>query len=201
MNRYFAVNRIEFAVTYLCNSRCQHCQLGDEEDRRRFPNHIDKTKAVEIVRKVGKEYGPKSIMTFGGEPLLYPETVYAIHKEAKKVGIPFRDIITNGFWSRKPDKIREIALSLVDSGVNVVSISVDCFDQEFIPLEIVRKAAESFVKAGIPRVSWNPCWVVSRDHNNMYNRKTKNILEKLKDLRVECAKETTPSLKGGLWRG
>jgi hypothetical protein len=185
VNRYLRVNRIEFAITYLCNSKCRHCQLGGEEERKNFPSHIDKDMAVEIVRKVGKKYNPKSIMTFGGEPLLYPEIVYAIHKEAMNVGIPVRDVITNGFWSRKKEEIQEIAEKLVKSGVNEATISVDCFHQEFIPLDIVKKAAESLLKAGITRISWNPCWVVSKDHDNPYNRKTKAILEQLKDLPIE----------------
>ena len=187
MNRYFPVNRIEFAVTYLCNSKCRHCQLGEEKEKKSFPSCIDKTKAVKITRKVGEKYGPKSVMTFGGEPLLYPEIVCAIHKEAMKVGIPVRDIITNGFWSRRTGRVQQIATNLVKSGVNEVSISVDCFHQEFIPLEIVKKAAESLVKAGIERVSWNPCWVLSKDHNNVYNIKTRAILEQLKDLPVEVS--------------
>jgi organic radical activating enzyme len=185
VNRYLPVNRIEFAVTYLCNSKCRHCQLGEEEERKKFPSHVDKDIAVEIVRKVGKKYNPKSIMTFGGEPLLYPEIVYAIHKEAMKVGIPVRDIITNGFWARKTIEIRDIAEKLVKSGVNDADISVDCFHQEFIPLEIVKKAAESLLKAGMAHVSWDPCWVVSKDHDNPYNRKTKAILKQLKDLPVK----------------
>jgi len=182
VNRYLPINRIEFAITYLCNSKCRHCQLGGEEERKNFPSHIDKDIAVEIVRKVGKKYNPKSIMTFGGEPLLYPEIVCAIHKEAKNVGIPVRDVITNGFWSRKTPEIQEIAENLVKSGVNEATVSVDCFHQEFIPLDIVKKAAGSLLKAGIEHISWNPCWVVSKDHNNPYNRNTKAILKQLKEL-------------------
>jgi MoaA/NifB/PqqE/SkfB family radical SAM enzyme len=124
-------------------------------------------------------------MAFGGEPLLYPEIVCAIHKEAMNVGIPVRDVITNGFWSTKTDQIQEIAKRLAESGVNEATISVDCFHQEFIPLEIVKKAAESLVKAGTVHVSWDPCWVISKDHDNSYNRETKTILEQLRDLPVE----------------
>ena len=185
MNKYLPVNRIEFAITYLCNSKCRHCQLGEEKERKNFPSPIDKDIAVEIVRKVGKKYNPQSVMTFGGEPLLYPEIVCAIHKEAMRAGIPVRDVITNGFWSRKNGEIQETAEKLVKSGVNEASISVDCFHQEFIPLEIVKKTAESLLKAGIARVSWNPCWVVSKDHDNLYNRKTRAILDQLKDLPIE----------------
>jgi len=201
MNKYLTVNRLEFAVTYLCNLKCKHCQLGEEEERKKFPSHIDQNLAVEIVRKVGKKYNPESVMTFGGEPLLYPEIVYAIHEEATRVGIPVRDVITNGFWSRKIEKIQEIANNLVKSGVNKVSISVDCFHQEFVPLETVKKAVESLLKAGMAHVSWDPCWVVSKDHDNPHNRKTRAILEELKDLPVKSGEGNTaqPEGRATLW--
>ncbi len=160
-----------------------------------FPSHVDKDKAVEIVRKVGQAYAPKSIMTFGGEPLLYPEIVCAIHEQAKKVGIPIRDVITNGFWSTKTEKIQEIAQNLAKSGVNEVSISVDCFHQEFIPLKTVKRAAKSLIEAGIERVRWNPCWVVSKDHDNKYNRRTKTIFRNSAICRWKRVKETTCSPK------
>jgi MoaA/NifB/PqqE/SkfB family radical SAM enzyme len=179
------VERIELVVTYLCNSKCSHCQLTEEEKSKTFPNHVDKDKAVEVVRKVGKAYAPKSTMTFGGEPLLFPEIVYAIHREAKKAGIPLREVITNGFWSTKTEKIQEIAQNLAKSGVNEVSISVDGFHQQYIPLETVRKAAKSSVEAGIQRVEWNPCWVVSKNHDNKHNRRTRAILQKLRTPHVE----------------
>ncbi len=133
MNGYLAVNRIEFAVTYLCNSKCRHCQLGEETGK--FPSHIDEDVAVEVLRRVGRKHVPESVMTFGGEPLLYPEIVYAIHKAAMDIGIPVREVITNGFWSKNESRINEIADNLVGSGVNEVCISVDCFHQEFVHLE------------------------------------------------------------------
>jgi MoaA/NifB/PqqE/SkfB family radical SAM enzyme len=135
-------------------------------------------------------------MTFGGEPLLYPGIVCAIHGQAKKVGIPVREILTNGFWSTKAEKIQEIAQNLAKSGVTEVSISVDCFHQEFISLRIVRKAANSLIAAGIERVSWNPCWVVSKDHDNKYNRRTKTILQKLRNLQVEESEGNSVQPKG-----
>ncbi len=196
LGKYVLVDRIEFTVTYLCNSSCSHCQFGEEEKGKTFPSHVDKEKAVEIVRKVGGAYTPKSIMTFGGEPLLYPEIVCAIHEQAKKMGIPIRDVITNGFWSTKAEKIQEIAQNLAKSGVNEVSISVDCFHQEFIPLKTVKKTATSLIDAGIERVRWNPCWVVSKDNDNKYNRRTKAILQKLHNLQVEESEGNSVQPKG-----
>ena len=185
LGKYLVVDRIEFIVTYLCNSSCSHCQLGEEEKWKRFPNHVDKDMAVDIVRKVGQAYTPRSIMTFGGEPLLYPDIVYAIHRQARKMGIPRREIITNGFWSTRTERIQEIARRLAKCGVNDVGISVDVFHQEFIPLKTVKKTATSLIEAGIERVEWNPCWVVSKNHDNKYNRRTKAILQKLHNPNVK----------------
>lgn len=53
MNKYYILNRIEFAITYLCNSKCRHCQRDDAE-KARYPDHVDKKLAVEIVREVAK---------------------------------------------------------------------------------------------------------------------------------------------------
>jgi hypothetical protein len=102
-----------------------------------------------------------------------------------KVGIPKRELITNGLWAKETKRIERIANTLVRSGVNDVHISVDCFHQEFIPLRIVRRTAETLMEAGMTCVCWNPCWVVSRDDDNKYNRETKATLEKLSDLPVE----------------
>ncbi|MEM2884678.1 MAG: hypothetical protein QXF24_01150, partial [Thermoproteota archaeon] len=73
---------------------------------------------------------------------------------------------------------------LSEAGVNDVVISVDAFHQERIPLGIVRKAAEECLNVGIESISWSPCWVVSEKHDNPWNRKTKLILEELKDIPI-----------------
>ena len=153
------------------------------QDKEAYPAHIDKSLAVEIVRKVGRKYKPESIMTFGGEPLLFPGIVCAIHKEAASVGIPLREVITNGYWSNNSRRIKEIAKNLAESGVNII-ISVDAFHQEHVPLNIVRKTAEACLQAGIEDIAWNPCWVISEDDDNRYNRKTKSILKELEDLPI-----------------
>ena len=182
MSRYLTVNRIEFAITYLCNAKCKHCY--SIQNKESFPKHIDKSLAVKIVKKVGEKYRPESIMTFGGEPLLFPEIVCAIHEEAMNMRIPCREIITNGYWSKDAKKIKEIAKNLAESGVNEIIFSVDAFHQEHIPLDIVRKSVESCLQVGIENIVWNPCWVVSEDNDNQYNQKTKSILKELEDLPV-----------------
>jgi hypothetical protein len=124
-------------------------------------------------------------MTFGGEPMLFPDVVYAIHREALRVGIPRRELITNGSWSNRREVIKQMASSLSDSGVNEVDFSVDCFHQEYVPIQRVREAAQALLRTGIRRIEWNPCWLISQDHGNEYNARTKAILKELSNLPIE----------------
>ena len=184
MSDYLSVKRIEFHVTYRCNSHCQHCHLGAKK-RHTAPAAIDRLLAVEIVRKVTQRYHPSSVMTFGGEPLLYPDVVCDIHEAARTGGVPERQVITNAGSPRSESGARDVACRLATSGVNAISISVDSFHQEHIPLEIVERNVRAYAHAGIPHLAWNPCWVVSPSGDNVYDRDTRAILETLAHLPVE----------------
>lgn len=186
MNRYLTVRRIEFLVTYLCSGKCAHCYATKYTEG--LPKHVEKWLAVDIVGKVSKRYDIKSVMTFGGEPLLFPEIVCSIHKEAAKSGIASREVITNGYWSSNVKRIRRIAGNMAECGVSDIHVSVDAFHQEYIPLDIVRKTVESCLEAGIEDIAWNPCWVISEDNDNRYNRETRFILKELEDLPVRVSR-------------
>ena len=62
-------------------------------------------------------------MTFGGERLLYPDVVCAIHATATECGIPRREVITNAGAPRTEDKSRDVARRLDE--VDCVSIEPD----------------------------------------------------------------------------
>ena len=128
-------------------------------------------------------YDISTVMTFGGEPLLYPETVCAIHKTAASRGVAKRQVITNGFFSKNNDKIKPVALSLADSGVNALLLSVDAFHQETIPLDTVMFFAECAIHSGIP-VKLQPAWLVSTENQNAYNVKTKEIIRAFEPLHI-----------------
>lgn len=181
MNEYLkTLDRIEFAVTLACTGRCIHCSEGDHANR---PEHIDTDTAVRAVREICGHYRIRSLMTFGGEPLLYPDTVCAIHRAGSDLGIPVRQLITNGFFSKDRGRIGETVRNLADSGVNDLLLSVDAFHQETIPLEPVLYFAECALKAGIPsRLS--PAWLVGTEDNNPYNNRTREILRAFEPLGI-----------------
>ena len=181
MNDYVKkLNRIEFVVTFACTGRCKHCSEGDHSV---YTGHIDAEVAANAIRKVYEHYQIKSLMTFGGEPLLYPEVVSKIHKTASEVGIPQRDLITNGFFTKDRQRIKEVVNLLADSGVCNILLSVDAFHQETIPLEPVRYFAECVKETDIS-IRLSPAWLVSERDHNPYNQKTMEILKELEYLDI-----------------
>ena len=138
MNKYLKnLRRIEFVVTMACSGRCRHCSQGEHKSN----DNIDKDLSSDAVRKIAQIYNIQSVMTFGGEPLLCPETVFAIHKTAKEMNIPERQLITNGYFSKDYERIKLIAEKLSECGVNDILLSVDAFHQETISLSYVKAFA------------------------------------------------------------
>lgn len=181
MNEYLRnLNKIEFAVTLTCTGRCKHRQNGEPA---RSAEHIDGEAAAKAVREVCQHYRIETVMTFGGEPLLHPEVVCAIHRAAREMGVKTRQVITNGYFTKSPDRIKAVARELADSGVNDLLLSVDAFHQETIPLEPVLHFAECVQKAGIP-LRLSPAWLVSREDGNPYNQRTREILRSFNPLGI-----------------
>ncbi len=180
MNKYLKnLNRIEFVVTMACTGKCKHCSQSEHSSS----GCIDKALAAQAVEKIAAEYNIKSVMTFGGEPLLYPETVYEIHKKATELSIPERQLITNGYFSKDYEKISSVAQRLAESGVNEILLSVDAFHQETIPLEYV-KAFAGAVKEADVSLKLQPAWLQSPDADNEYNRKTKKLLGEFGEIEI-----------------
>ena len=181
MNQYLKnINKIEFVITYACTGKCRHCSEGEHTP---CGEHIDPQIAADAVRKIAREYDIKTVMTFGGEPLLHTDAVYEIMNAAKELSIPKRQVITNGYFSKNADQIREVAVRLAKCGVNDLLLSVDAFHQETIPLETVRVFAAEAKKNGIP-IRLQPAWLVGPTNDNPYNRKTREILNSFSDLEI-----------------
>ena len=174
------LNKIEFVVTYACTGRCKHCSEGDHSS---CGERIDPQIAADAVRKITAEYDIKTVMTFGGEPLLYPDAVERIMTAARELNIHKRQVITNGYFSKNGDKIREVVERLAVCGVNDLLLSVDAFHQETIPLCLVKQFASEAKACGIP-IRLQPAWLVSATDDNPYNIKTREILDSFSDMDI-----------------
>lgn len=179
MTKYIKnIKRIEFTVTYACNSRCRHC-LTVHRDREK---KIDASRAAELVTDMAAALDIQSVMTFGGEPLLHLEAVKAIHQAALQAGIPHRQLITNGgIWAQEAD-VDQQAAALLSSGINEVLLSVDTFHMEFIPLTRQHAFAKALKDRGFGGLRLNPVWVLEREDNNIFNMETEECLKIFEDL-------------------
>ena len=181
MNDYVKnLNRLEFVVTYACTGRCKHCSEGSHSGSGPY---LGPETAAGVVRDLAGRFPVASVMTFGGEPLLHPETVCAVHAAAAEAGVPKRQLITNGFFSRDSEVIERTAQGLARAGVNDILLSVDAFHQETIPLEPVRAFAEAAVRAGVS-LRTHPAWVVGRQHENPFNRRTTEIVSEFEKMGI-----------------
>ena len=180
MNKYLRnLKRIEFVVTSACTGNCRHCSQGEHTGSENIDNFI----AADAVRRIAQEYCITSVMTFGGEPLLFPETVFEIHNAAREMNIPHRQLITNGYFSKSKEKTEAVAKMLSDCGVNDILLSVDAFHQETLPLETVKAFAKLLLKYNLP-VRIHPAWLVSPSDDNKYNNKTRELLHEFSEMDI-----------------
>ena len=178
MNPYLKnLEKLEFAVTDSCTGKCKHCSQGEHK----CGAEIDPLIASAAVKRVAAEYKIKTVMTFGGEPLLHPSAVYEIISAAKDVGVPKRQLITNGYFSKSEAAVRDVAKALAECGVNDLLLSVDAFHQETIPLSAVMHFAKCAKEYKIP-IRLQPAWLVSSEDKNPYNLKTREILNAFSDM-------------------
>lgn len=192
MNEYLKnLNRIEFVVTNSCTGKCKHCSQGEHSGC----EYLEKSVAADVIRKIAGEYKIDSVMTFGGEALLFPECVCEIHKAAEEVGIKKRQLITNGYFSEDFKRIADVAEMLALGGVNEILLSVDAFHQEIIPIEYVIQFAKEIKKNNIP-IKTNPAWLGGEDDNNSFNVITRKILEQFTSLGIETGKGNTVFASG-----
>lgn len=185
INKYInTINRVEFSVTNSCTSNCKHCSNGNNASR----DKLDKLMACKVLIDLSNEFQINSVMTFGGEPLLFSDTTFQIHKTAKEYDIPIRQIITNGYFTDDEKKLKKCTNELAESGINDLMLSVDCFHQEYLPIEKIHKFACYLKDVYRDRIRLHPAWVVNESHDNPYNRSTKEYLAYFRDLGLECSK-------------
>ncbi len=193
---YLKLCRIEFIVTYRCTGRCKHCSVSGKLNNAGDCEKILIPQAREAIKKLSGMFNITSVMTFGGEPLLYSGEVSEIHKTARECSIETRQIITNGYFSKDEAVIEKTAKSLYDAGVNNVLVSVDSFHQENIPEDIVYSFVKHMKNTGIEKLALHPAFIHDISFENEYNTKTRGILSHFEALEVPVSRGNIVSMAG-----
>ena len=182
-SKYINLNRIEFIITDNCTSHCDHCSIPLEQNRK----VINVESAIEALELSVSQFAIESIMTFGGEPLLYPEIVCQIHSKAYVLNIPSRQIITNAYWTKNRDITEKIAIMLKESHVNDILISIDAFHQKYLSFEHVKFTIKKLIDLKFESLKINPCWFDSPEGENEYDEITRSLLSELSKIGVETS--------------
>ena len=192
---YLNIKRIEIVVTNRCNGQCLHCSAA-ENSHMLSRACIDANETAKVIQTLTQMFRVQSVMTFGGEPLLFPAAACTVHRAATDSGVPVRQVITNGCFAKDSAYLAKTAKQLQAAGVNEILLSVDAFHQKTLPLARVHTFAKSAKACGIPNICLHPAWVVERTHPNEYNRQTEQLLRAFSDLSLPVTQGNNIFLEG-----
>lgn len=113
-------------VSRRCNMTCAHCSV---ESNPRIKSQPDGDELRSLVKELVAAEVP-FIQFTGGEPMLREELLIELIETAGRAGIP-SNLVSNGFWGKKPEKARATLERLMKAGLARLSISYDKFHAEF----------------------------------------------------------------------
>jgi hypothetical protein len=173
------VKNVDFLLTFKCPAKCQHCSYKAGPTR---TGYIKAKEASGYLKELTSKQSLQSVWVHGGEPFLYFDCLEHIIKDAKKLEIPRRGVITNSFWAKNEKIANKKLEKLKEIGLTVLTFSCDFFHQEFIPIEYVRNALKSAVNIRFGDIYVDSYFVGDITSDNYFNRITKSNLEVLEEI-------------------
>jgi len=143
-------------LTYWCNARCDCCYLCCGPDR-------DEEMSVEAglefwSQLAGASPHPCRIHLTGGEPFGDWERLIELARRASTEGLtPLQKVETNGFWATSEEIVRDRVKALDEAGMGKLTVSVDPYHQQYVPLERCRllvRLAEELLGRDRVQVRW-----------------------------------------------
>jgi len=136
-------------VTEKCNMKCEYCPTYGE-NWESTDGLLEIRSVLEAIR-IAHKNGIESFRISGGEPMIFPDRVFAILSELNKLGISDIILNTNGFNSYK------YTMELAQYKVRKIKISLDTLNRQKFKeitnldkLNDVIKSILSIKKAGLP---------------------------------------------------
>lgn len=117
---------VALMITRRCNMTCGHCSVASSPQVNGEPTEAD---LLDWTRQAAHA-GVRSLRITGGEPMLRPDVVRAVVREARALGMSTA-INTNGFWGYNLPRARKEVRRLVRAGLNALTVSYDRYHAEF----------------------------------------------------------------------
>lgn len=139
------VFRVGLIITERCNAACPHCWFnsgpykGRDMSLKEAEAYIDQVREIPSVRYISFT---------GGEPFLLPKMLLRLVRYASDVGL-YTECVTNSFWASTEGAAERMLRRLIDSGLEVINLSVDDFHQSLIPFERVLNSYRAARRLGL----------------------------------------------------
>ena len=175
MKRRFLPTEIIFATTGFCNLSCSHCYVKKTTEK------LDISLANSFLKSC-KDTSISKVGFSGGEPLLYPEFIQEISKQAVDLDLLFGRIMTNGFWWNDTKTLTATLKGIYKSGFDgKFGLSFDYFHGQSV--DKITTFCESLFDI------WNDGGILE-----IQSVEEKNSNQKLLDLLQNLAKKLNCSL-------
>ena len=138
---YHANEAFNLYYTYQCNIQCDHCCYNCGPQRTEKMSMED----AKHILKGAASSGKRVLELMGGELFLNYEELSELIFYSYGIGL-YVLVDTNGFWGKNFETAKCMLENLSDRGLKAISLSIDTFHQQFIPLayplNVIRAAHE-----------------------------------------------------------
>jgi len=125
-----------FVMTDRCNASCKMCCYSCTPKGKRL---LDANRMKQYMDQAADLKTVKNIAFTGGEAIMHLNQFTDCVSYASKLGFN-ATLVTNGFWAADEKKGYQMMEMLKKAGLRQVSVSVDKYHQEFVPVETERRA-------------------------------------------------------------
>lgn len=136
MNPHVHISSVSFDVTNQCNFRCKHC-FNYSGEQKVSDKELDDQELIQLSNQI-IDINPDSACICGGEPLLRTNIVLDLIKKLSDANINV-NMVSNGYLLDY-----NTAKKLVESGISLMQISIDGFEEDH---DWLRGRTGSFKKA------------------------------------------------------
>jgi hypothetical protein len=174
------VTGASFLLTFKCTAKCKHCSYRGAPTRAN--RHITLTDAIRWLTELTDTQPFDWLTVHGGEPFLFYDILKEIVQNAAKLGIPKVGVITNAYWATDLKTAKQALSELMDAGINRITVSIDAFHQEYIPLERAKTAIITASDLRFEKVWVDSYYINPITPSNSYDLKTIQTIDSLRDI-------------------
>ena len=125
---------LAIALTRKCSAACEMCCFACSPD---CTEELDAALVLRIIEEAAQLPEIKKIGFTGGEATLRKDLLLKCIKRTKMHGMK-ATLTSNGSWAHSPDAARKWLLDFKNTGLDLLTISVDEYHQQYIPLDHIR---------------------------------------------------------------